>query len=80
MYLECSRGKNCETSPAGYVHGKGVDLGPGGVITSPTLLGPVLVWSQHNYLRLLKNGTYFVTSYGFCPGGPLQRKSGYENE
>jgi len=27
--------------------------GPGGVITSLTLFGPVLVWSQQNYLKLV---------------------------
>jgi len=34
--------------------GPEVDQRPGGVTTSPILLGPVLVWSQQNYLRLLK--------------------------
>ena len=29
---------------------------------SPTLLGPVLVWSQQNCLRLLLNVRYFVSS------------------
>jgi len=41
-------------SPAGYTHGKAakkVAQGPGGMITSPTFPGPVLVWSQQNYLR-----------------------------
>jgi len=33
--------------------------GPGGVTTSPTLLGPVLVWDQQNYLRLLLIVRYF---------------------
>jgi len=33
--------------------GPEVVQGPGGVTTSPTLLGPVLVWSQRNYQRLL---------------------------
>jgi len=31
---------------------------PGGVITSPTLLDPVLVLSQQNYLRLLLTVMY----------------------
>jgi len=33
--------------------------GPGGVTTSPILLGPVLVWSQQNYLRFLLIARYF---------------------
>jgi len=36
--------------------------GPGGVSKSPTLLGPVLVWSQRNYHRLLKTLRYFEAS------------------
>ena len=36
--------------------------GPGGVTTSPTLLDPVLVWSQQNYLRLLLIVRYFGSS------------------
>ena len=35
---------------------------PGGVATSPTLLGPVLVWSQQNCLRLLLNVRYIGSS------------------
>ena len=33
--------------------------GSGGVTTSPTLLGPVLVWTEGNYLRLLLIVRYF---------------------
>jgi len=45
------RGKSCwlnlrESGPE-------VVQGPAGVTTSPTLLGPILVWSQQNYLNLL---------------------------
>jgi len=36
--------------------------GPGGVTTSPTLLGTVLVWSQQNYLKLLLIVRYFASS------------------
>jgi len=51
-------GKNGELSPSGYsLHplesGPEFVQGPGGVTTSPTLLGPVMVWSQQNYLKLL---------------------------
>ena len=60
-------GKNGEVSPSGcsqhpresrpeFVHW------PGGVTTSPTLLGPVLVWSEQNYLRLLLIVRYFGSS------------------
>jgi len=50
--------KNGEISPSGYsLHpresGPKFVQGPGGVTTSPTLLGPVLVWSQQNYMRLM---------------------------
>jgi len=37
------------------------------VTTSPTLLGPALVWSQHNYLKLLLTMRYFESSQGCCP-------------
>jgi len=45
--------KISEVSLAGYNHGKADEVveGPGGVTTSPTLLGPVLVWSEGNFLR-----------------------------
>ena len=33
--------------------------GPGGVTTSPTLLGPVLVWTEGNFLKLLLTVKYF---------------------
>jgi len=51
-------GNNSGLSPSGYsLHpresGPKFVQEPGGVTTSPTLLGPVLVWSQQNYLRLL---------------------------
>jgi len=64
-YVQIAPGRNIEESPAGYSHGKAahkVFKGPGGVTTSPTLLGTVLVWSQQNYLRLLFIVRYFESS------------------
>jgi len=60
-------GKNGEISTSGYsLHLRESDpefaKGPGGVTTSPTLLGPILVWSQQNYLRLLLIVRYFGPS------------------
>jgi len=60
-------GKISEVSPSGYsLHPRESSLevvqGPGGVTTSPTLLGPVLVWSQQNYLKLLLIVRYFGSS------------------
>ena len=45
--------KISEVSLAGYNHGKADEVveGPGGVTTSPALLGPVLVWTEGNFLR-----------------------------
>ena len=56
------------------------DQGPGGATTSPTLLGPVLVWSQQNYLRLLLIVRYFGSSWGCCLCDSPQWKPGHENE
>jgi len=50
------------------------------VITSPTLLGPVLVWRQQNYLELLLTMRHFDSSYGCCPCVLPHRKSGHDNE
>jgi len=50
------------------------------VIAHPTLLGPVLVWNQQNYERILSTVTYFETSREGCPRNPHVRKSGCENE
>jgi len=66
--------KISEANPAGYTHGKAEFVqGPGGVTTSPTLLGHVLVWSQQNYLRLLLTVRYFESSYDYCPRGDFVR-------
>ena len=59
-------GKNGEPSPSGYsLHpresGPKFAQGPGCVTTSPTLFGPVLVWSQQNYLRLLLIVRYCIS-------------------
>jgi len=70
MYPECPakdwRGKSCWLNPR--ESDTNVVQGPGGVTTSPTLLGPVLVWSQQNYLKLLLLIVrFFKSSYGCCP-------------
>ena len=55
MYTKCPtkdwRGKPCWLNPR--ESNPGVVRALGGVIASPTLLGPVLMWSQSNYLKLL---------------------------
>jgi len=51
------RGKYCWLNPR--ESGPEDVKGPGGVTTSPTLLGPVLVLSKQNYLKLLLAVTYF---------------------
>jgi len=61
-------------------NGPEVVQGPGGVRTSPTLLGPAFVCSQQNYLRLLLTVKYFRFSWSCCPRDPPPTKSGYENE
>jgi len=42
--------------------GPEVDQGPSGVITSPALLGHVLVWIQQNYLSLLFTMMHYKSS------------------
>jgi len=44
------------------ISGIEVDQESGGVTASPTLLSPVLVRSQQNYLRLLMTVRYFYSS------------------
>jgi len=44
------------------------------VTTSPTLLGPVLVWSQQNYLILLLIMRYFVSSYRVAAPATIPRE------
>jgi len=53
MLPKCPR--KVQGSPAGHTHGKELDQSTGGMTTSPISRVPVLVWSQHNYLRLLLN-------------------------
>jgi len=57
-----------EASPAGYTLKKTVEVikRPGRATTSLTLLGPILVWSQQNYLRLLLTMRYLP----LCPRPP----------
>jgi len=54
------RGTSCWLSPR--ESGPEVVQGPGGVTTSPTLLGPVLVWSQQSYLKSLLTVRHFESS------------------
>jgi len=51
----------------------------GGAIASPTLLGPVLMWSQPNYLKLPLT-VRCSKVYGCCPRNSPWRKRGHENE
>jgi len=48
----------------------------GGVTASPNLLGPVLVWSQQNYLKLLLTVRYSKLSYGCCSATLPRWKAG----
>jgi len=67
MWPECPtkdwRGKCC------WLHPRESDpeQGPGGVITSPACLGPVLVWSKQNHLRLLKTWVILNTARATAP-------------
>ena len=47
----------------------------GGIAAPPTLLGPILVWSQQNYLKLLLTVRYSKFSFGCWPRNPPLRKS-----
>ena len=47
-----------------------------GVTTSPTLLGPVLLWSQQNYLKLLLTVRYSKSPYDCCPATLPRGKAG----
>ena len=58
------KGKSCWLNPQESC--PEVVQGPG-VNTSPTLLGPVLVWSQYNYLKLLLTVGYFESIQRCCP-------------
>jgi len=51
--------------------GSEVVQGPGDVIFSLTLLGPVLALSQQNYQRLQLTVRYFKSSLCCCPRYPL---------
>ena len=73
--------KNGELSPSGcsqYPRESSPEVvhWPGGVTTSPTLLGPVLVWSEQNYLRLLLIVRYFGSSLGYFSRDSPQGRAG----
>jgi len=53
MYIKNVPGKNSEQRPLGDSLLYSLESGPGGVTISPTLHGPILVWKQQNYLKLL---------------------------
>jgi len=53
---------------------------PGGVTTCPTLVRPVIVWSQQYYLKLLLTVRYSEPFWVGCPRDPPWRKSDHENE
>ena len=59
------QGKPCLLNP----RGSDLDVVQGldGVTASPTLLGPVLVWSQQNYLKLLLTVRYSKFSMDVAP-------------
>ena len=57
-----------------------VGQGPGGVTTSPTLLGPVLMWSRQNCMDCWKPWGFSRLLRPTAPAFPIQRKSGYENK
>jgi len=76
LYSECPmtdwRGKPCWLNPR--VSDPDVVQGLGGVTASPTLFGPVLVWSKQNYLKLLLT-VRFSKFYGCCPHNHPREKS-----
>jgi len=82
--IQNAPGKNGELSPSGYSRhsresGPKFIQGPGGVTASPTLLGPVLVWSQQNYVRLLLIREVFRVILGLLPTRLSTIKEGNEN-
>ena len=48
--------------------------GPDGMTTFPTLLRPVLVWNQQDYLKLLLTVRYQESSLSSCPRHPPLKK------
>jgi len=79
--IQNASGKNDELSPSGYsLHpresGPNFVQGPGGVTTSPILLGPVLVWSQQNYLKLLLIVRYSGAPRAAAPATLTKEKPG----
>jgi len=53
-----------------------LDQGAGGVTTSPTLLGPVMAWSQQNYLKILLIVRCFGSCWGCRPRDPQRFRKG----
>ena len=76
----CNFGDKCPIpGTAGNIQGKRAQRSSKDQVewltTSPTLLNPVLVWSQQNHLRLLLIMGYF-DSYCRCPRGPPRGNGG----
>jgi len=82
LYPECPAedwlGKFCWLNPR--ENGAEVVQGLGGVTASPILLGPVLVWSQQNYLKLLLTVKYSKSSKGCCPSILPRQKAGMKGD
>jgi len=73
--------KNSELIPSSYSshpreNGPEVVQGPGGVTTSLTVFGPVLVWSQQNYLKFLLIVRYFGLPRAAAPATLPKGKPG----
>ena len=76
MCPECPRkelqGKSC------WLHtkesGPEVVQGPGGVTTSPTLLGHVLLWSQQNYLIVVDREVFQLFPELLPPVTPTEKE------
>jgi len=51
---------------------------PSWMTASATLLGPVLLWSQQNYLKLMLTVRYSKISSGFCPTTSLEEKRAWK--
>jgi len=53
-----------------------IEEGPGGVSTTPTLLGPVLVWSQQKPFAIAENREMLRVLLGLVPLRPSQEEKG----
>jgi len=79
--IQNAPGNNSELSPSGCSlhsreNGPKFVQGPGGVTASPTLLDPVLVWSQQIYMRLLLIREVFRVILGLLPTRLSTKKRG----